>query len=105
MKLVLMGAILCLTLAACGGPAAPAGGSCNGGLCIQLSAVQPIRFGDAIVVNVTVKSEKQIPDLGVSVYTYPIDAVIDGPEGWEANTAERTVYKGGAGWKFAARAN
>jgi hypothetical protein len=98
-------AILMLVLAGCGGSAAPSGGQCNQGLCVKIEVVEPVRWGESLTVKITVTTEADIPDLGVSIYIYPPDVVVEGPIGWEPTSKDGMVWKGGAGWLVATKAN
>jgi hypothetical protein len=98
-------AILMLVLAGYGGSAAPSGGQCNQGLCVKIEVVEPVRWGESLTVKITVTTEADIPDLGVSIYTYPPDVVVEGPIGWEPTSKDGMVWKGGAGWLVATKAN
>jgi hypothetical protein len=98
-------AILMLVLAGCGGSAAPSGGQCNQGLCVKIEVVEPVRWGESLTVKITVTTEADIPDLGVSIYTYPPDVVVEGPISWEPTSKDGMVWKGGAGWLVATKAN
>jgi hypothetical protein len=107
MKRLFACVLLLASLAACAGVSAPGGGNCSkrGEVCIKVSATEPVRMDEPVTVIVTVTTYKDIPDLGISIYTYPVDAVVEGPQGWEKEAKNGVVYKGGAGWKIAAKAN
>ena len=71
MKRLWMLAILLMVLAGCGGSAVPSGGQCNQGLCVKIEVAEPIRWGEPIVVTVTVTAERDISNLQVSLTSYP----------------------------------
>jgi hypothetical protein len=98
-------AILMLILAGCGGGASPGSGWCDQGLCVKIEVVEPVQWGKPLTVKITVTTEADIPDLGVSIYTYPPDVVVEGPIGWEPTSKGGMVWKGGAGWLVATKAN
>ncbi len=79
-------AILTLVLAGCGGSAAPSGGQCNQGLCVKIEMAEPIRWGEPIVVTVTVTAEKDISNLQVSLTSYPPVFIEDQGEWVEEGT-------------------
>jgi hypothetical protein len=98
-------AILIMILSGCGGSAAPGGGQCNQGLCVKIEVVEPVQWGKPLTVRITVTTEADIPDLGISVYTFPPDVVVEGPVGWEPTSKDGMVWKGGAGWLVSTKAN
>jgi len=106
MKRLFMCVLLLAILTACAGVSAP-GGRCSkrGEVCIKVTAVEPVRFGELVTVIITVTTDKDISELGISIFTYPVDAVVEGPQGWEQAAKDGMVYKGGAGWKITAKAN
>lgn len=107
MKRLWLVAILMLLSAGCGGSAAPGGGGqCNRGLCIQIEVAEPIRWGEPITVTISTTTDKDIFDLGISVFVHPYKGVIvEGPEGWEKEAQGGAVFEGGAGWKVNIKAN
>jgi hypothetical protein len=61
-------------LAACaGGAPYPDRLNCSAGgeICVELSADEPIDFGEPVVVTITVTSEKDFPELGIHLATDP----------------------------------
>jgi hypothetical protein len=104
MKCFFVCVLLLVSLTACMGPSAPGGGSCSNGVCVKIRAAEPIRFGEPVLVTIAVTNEKDISDLGVSLYL-DADVVVEGPQEWEKEAKNSLVYKGGAGWKIAAKAN
>lgn len=104
MKRLWMLAILMMALAGCGGSAAPGGGQCNQGLCVKIEVVEPIRWGEPVTVMVEVTTETDIPELGVSIYTFP-PVMVEGPVGWETTAKNGMVWEGGAGWLTEAKAH
>ena len=43
-------------------------GRCENGICVKLEVSEPIRFNEPVTLTITVSSEKDIQDLGVSLY-------------------------------------
>ncbi len=97
--------LLLAGLAACAGVSAPGGGNCKRGVCIKVTAAEPVRMEEPVNVTIAVTADKDISDLAVSIHSYPQDVVVEGPQGWEQGAKEGQVYKGGAGWKMTAKAN
>jgi hypothetical protein len=98
-------AMLVLVLAGCGEYAGLGGGRCRRGLCVKIEVMEPIRWGESLTVKIIAMTEADIPDLGVSIYTYPPDVAVEGPVGWESISRDGMVWKGGAGWLVAVKAN
>lgn len=93
-------------LAGCWEKAAPGDWQCKRGLCVKIKATEPIRWGEPITVTISTTADRDIPDLGVSVFVYPYSSVIvEGPENWEKGAQEGAVFEGGAGWRVNIKAN
>lgn len=105
MKRLWLVTILIIALAGCRRSTAPGGGQCNQGLCVKIEVAEPIRWGELIIVTITVTTEIDIPDLGVSINTYPLDVIVEGPTGWEATSTGGMVWEGGAGWLAEGKSN
>lgn len=106
MKRLWMLAILLMVLAGCGGSAAPGGGQCNQGLCVKIEVAEPIRWGEPVTVMIVTTTDKDISDLGISIFVYPPNAVVvEGPENWEREAKKGAVYEGGAGWRVTTKAS
>ena len=71
-----------LALSACGGPSAPGGEKCQGGLCIDLELTEPIYFNKAAPLTITVETEEDIPALEISLGTSDSDIVIAPQRKW-----------------------
>ncbi len=78
--------------------------NCKNGLCVKLRAAEPIDFSKPVTVTITVTTDKAVPNLGVSLSS-DYGVVIDGPQGWQENVREGTVWNGGAGWRVSTQAN
>ena len=90
--------VLIAVLAACmGGMVRDPRCTPGGEICIKIEVDEPIRWGEPVTVKITVTSSKDLPRVGVSIYTFP-PATVEGPSGWEATSREGMVWKGGAGW-------
>ncbi len=103
-------ALVVLGLTACGpGGAGQGSGNCSDGVCVTLRIVEPVHFGQPVTVLITVTSDQDRSDLGLTLYTDAIQATIDGPQGWESNARNEVVFKNGpsdgAGWSFDVKAN
>jgi hypothetical protein len=91
MKWLWMLGILMLVLAGCGGSAVPGGGRCNKGLCVKIEVVEPVRWGEPNVIRIIVTSEKEVPDLGISLMYLNKEIVVEEPEAGEQG---QVVWKG-----------
>ena len=98
MKRLWMFAILMMILSGCGGSAAPSGGQCNKGLCVKIEVVEPVRWEEPNVIRIIVTSEKEVPDLGISLMYLNKEIVVEEPEAGEQG---QVVWKGDRGldWK------
>lgn len=98
--------LLMLVLTGCWGNATLMnGGECNGGLCIKVEVNEPLRRGEPVVVQITVLTESDVPELGVSIFTYPPSVAVEGPAGWESVSKNGMLWDGGAGWLIDTEAN
>jgi hypothetical protein len=69
----------------------------------MIAVPEPVRFGEPVVVKITVTSDQDIKNLGVSIY-HDVDAVVDISRDVETGTRDIIVYKGGASWMTDIRA-
>ncbi|MDW8064790.1 MAG: hypothetical protein RMK32_04075 [Anaerolineae bacterium] len=100
MKRLWMLAIMMMAWAGCGGSAAPGSVRCNENLCVKIEVAEPIRWGEPITVMIVTTTDRDITDLGISIYVYPSKGVVvEGPENWEGEAKSGMVYEGGAGWR------
>jgi hypothetical protein len=60
-------------------------------------ADEPISFGGTVTVTIKVETEKEIPDLGMSL-SHDADVVVEGPEGWEKDSRNVSFFSGGTSW-------
>ncbi len=104
--------LVALTLVACSQGGSSSGrGDCADGVCVALRVVEPVQYNAAVVVKITVTSEQDRSDLGVTLCGGGggSQATIDGPQGWESNARKGLVWNDGsrdcANWSFAAKAN
>jgi hypothetical protein len=95
--------VLIFWMTGCIGASAPGGRVCREGLCIMIAVPEPVRFGEPVVVKITVTSDQDIKNLGVSIY-YDVDAVVDISRDLETGSRDIIVYKGGASWMTDIRA-
>jgi hypothetical protein len=100
MKRLLACVLLLMSLTACGGASSFDKHNCSSGgeVCITVRAEEPIAWGEPVIVNIKVSSEKEFTDLNVGISTLPMTIEMDEPENWEAETKNKTVWEGGAGW-------
>ncbi|RMD59998.1 hypothetical protein D6833_10595 [Candidatus Parcubacteria bacterium] len=103
MKRLWMLTILMIVLAGCGGSAAPGGGQCNQGLCVKIEVAEPIRWGEPLLVQITVTSKDDISDLGISLIYTEKRIVVEEAESTEQG---EVVWKGDRGldWKVSIKA-
>jgi hypothetical protein len=76
--------------------------SSGGEVCITITAVEPINFGDPVRLIIKVSSSKDISDLEVSLYTW--GGTVDGPQDWEKYLSSTYISPGFAFWTFAINA-
>lgn len=104
-RLLLVFTLSVLSLSACMGASAPGGGRCNNeGVCVKINVVEPVRFGEPVTVTITVTSEKDIPNLGVSLY-FDADVLTEEPQVVEKGVKDQAFWKGGASWGIDAKAD
>lgn len=103
-RLLLVFTLLALGPTACIGVSAPGGGRCNEGMCVKITVAEPIRFGEPVTVTITVTSEKDISNLGVSLY-HDVDVVVEEPQNIEKGVKDQAFWRGGASWGIDAKAN
>jgi hypothetical protein len=98
--------LLLAGLTACAGASSFGKHNCSSGgeVCIEVRADEPISFGGPVIVTIMVTSEKDISDLGISLY-HNVDVVVEGPQDWEKESQDATVWESGAGWKATIEAN
>lgn len=99
-----------ISLAACSQGGGSSGrGDCADGVCVALRVVEPVQFNAPVVVMITVTSDQDRSDLGLTLFTDGVQVTINGPQGWENNARKGLVYKNGpsngADWFFDAKAN
>ncbi len=99
MKRLLPSILLIVGLTACAGASSFGKHNCSAGgeVCIEVCVDEPIFFGEPVIVTITVTSEKNISRLGVSLY-HNVDITVEGPQGWEEDLQNVTIYKSGASW-------
>ena len=66
-------------------------------VCVYVHTNEPVLYGEPVVVTVTVTSERDIPELGVTL-AYDVGDVIEGIETWEGNLQYAEIWEGAAGW-------
>lgn len=103
MKYFFLCVLLLVSLTACA-PSSKEGCSENREVCVSITAEEPILYGEPVILTITVISEKNITNLGVSLY-HDIDIVVEGPQSWENSLSETSIFNGGASWIVSAKAN
>jgi hypothetical protein len=106
MKRLLASVVLLVSLAACAGASSPLRHNCSRGgeVCIEVRAVEPIAFGEPVNVTITVTSEKDIEDIGISLSHDP-DVGVDESQGWEKDLRDISFFNGGVSWVATVEAN
>jgi len=97
-------AMLVLVLAGCGEYAGLGGGRCRWGLCVKIEVMEPVRWGEAVTVIISVTATQDIPDLGVWPNHDP-GVIVEGPEDWEVEARDRKIGERAASWKVDVKAN
>ena len=84
MKRLLAFILLIVSLTACTGASPFGKHNCSHGgeVCVEVRAEEPISYDGAVTVSITVISEKEISDLGISL-SHNADVVVEVPESWE----------------------
>jgi len=84
-KILLLLTLLTISISSCSGVSSLFRPNCNasGDVCIEMKAVEPIKFGEPFTIEVTITSVKDIDDLRLSISAYPVDTLIEGKNGWE----------------------
>lgn len=95
MKRLWLFTILMIIMVGCGGSAAPGGGGqCDRGLCTKIEVAEPILWGEAVTVTITVSYDKDVNvPIGVSLY-YDRGVVAEEPqqvEKWQVWKGERGI--------------
>lgn len=74
--------LIAVTLVACSQGGGNSGrGDCADGVCVALRVVEPVQFKAPVVVQITVTSDQDRSDLGLTLYTDGVQVTIDGPQG------------------------
>src|SRR5215208_1449855 len=99
MKRILFCILLLASLTACSGASSQGSLECNKkeGVCIYIKAEEPIIAGETVTVTVTVKGDKDIPDLQIGLEANG-NVFFEEPE-------LKTWKKTGIGWKVDLKAN
>ncbi len=104
--------LMAVTLVACSQGGSSSGrGDCSEGVCVALRVVEPVQFRAPVVVQITVTSEQDRSDLGLTLCGGGggSEATVEGPQGWESSARGPLVFKDGsrgcANWSFDAKAN
>ncbi len=106
MKQTIICLVVLLSLTSCTGSSLLGKHNCSEReeVCIELRADEPIRYGEPVVITITLKSEKEFSDLGVSIY-HDIGIGVEGPQGWEKDAVDAVIWESGVGWKTSVQAN
>ncbi len=97
---------LLVGLTACGGASSFGKHNCSSGgeVCIEVRAEEPIAWGEPVTVNITVTSEKDISDIGISL-SHNADVNMEKSQGWEKDSRDITFFDGGVSWVTTVEAN
>ncbi len=81
--------------------------TCRRGICIDLSLAEPIRYGEAVAVTITVRTEADIPGLGVFLRTDEDDALVQENGQWVSRGPSQNdlIWQDMGGWRIDAKAN
>ena len=103
MKRFLMLMLLMVILSGCVRSPSSGKGRCNQGLCVKIEADEPVRWGELVVVRITVTTDRDVSRLGVSLYH---DRDITVKEIELGEDGGRVVWEGerGVDWMVNARA-
>ncbi len=96
-RLCLLLAVM-IVLAGCAENASPGEWQCHQGICVKIEVDEPIVWEEPIIVRVTVTTEEDVSDVGVSLRYYGKDIVVEEPETEEPG---QVTWQGGNGidWK------
>jgi hypothetical protein len=99
MKRLLVYVLVLVSLAACAGSASFGRHNCSKGgeVCVEVRAEEPITFGKPVTVKITITSEKDIEDIGISLSHDP-DVVVEESQGWEKDSRDISFFSGGVSW-------
>jgi hypothetical protein len=96
--------VMSLGLVGCTGLSSLDRHNCGQGVCIEVRAIEPIRFGEPVSVTILVTTEKDIANLGVSLQ-YAVDVTLEESQVWESDVTDKAIWAGGASWKSVAKAS
>ncbi len=94
-----------IVLTACGGARQQGGGRCQDGVCIDLDVVEPILFGEPVVLLVTVTSDHDIAELDVTVKSFNSHAISADPETWQEPFLDAHTWPSTADWLISVEAD
>jgi hypothetical protein len=97
--------LMAVILAACAGGSSFGKPNCNEkeGYCVEVRAEEPVLYGEPVTVTVTVTSEKDIPEMGLSLY-YDPGTFKEEQHEWEKDVKDYSTYPGGESWVVAVNA-
>jgi hypothetical protein len=98
MKRLCLLLVVMIVLAGCAENASPGEWQCHQGICVKIEVDEPIVWEEPIIVRVTVTTEEDVSDVGVSLRYYGKDIVVEEPETEEPG---QVTWQGGNGidWK------
>jgi hypothetical protein len=99
--------IVGLTIAGCGSAASSGSPTCYRGICIDLSLAEPVRYGEAVAVTITVRTESDVPDLRVILETGDDDVLVQENGQWVSRGPSQfsRAWQDRGGWRIDAKAN
>jgi hypothetical protein len=71
-------------LAACMPASPPGGANCQSGICVDIQLSEPIHFNEPVTATITVETDQDVPQLGVSLWGFS-GVTVDGTGVWEVN--------------------
>jgi hypothetical protein len=83
-------ALMATAIAGCGGPSAPGGRRCRGGICVDLELVEPIFLNEPVEVTITVETEEDILGLTIAAGSIDPTILVEGEHKWVVNAKAHT---------------
>ncbi len=83
------------------------GPTCRRGICVELTLAEPIRYGEAVAVTITVRTEADVPGLGVFLQTDDPEALVEENGQWVRRGPSQSdlIWQNRGGWRLDTKAN